>query len=127
MVVGLLTYTFDLKKRQNVEKFKKLGYVSCLPVKAQQQKWRQIQSARNLFLKLCSAAHFGSNDNSQNWSTKVCANIPTTIQALKNEIGRSIAEIQRQLCQTEIKNFVIRTQVSQQCRGGHLPDVLFHT
>ncbi|KZC11452.1 hypothetical protein WN55_02626, partial [Dufourea novaeangliae] len=58
---------------------------------------------------------------------KVYVNKPTTTQALKEEIRCCITEIQPQLCQTVIENFVKRTQMCQQNRGGHLPDVLFHT
>ena len=74
----------------------------------------------------CSATHCGRSDTSasasQHWSTKVYVNKPTTIQALKEEIRRCISEIQPQLCQTVIENFIKRTQVSQQSRGGYLPD-----
>ena len=52
----------------------------------------------------CCATHCGSSDTrasaSQNWSTKVYANKPTTIQALKEEISRCISEIQLQLRKT---------------------------
>ena len=100
--------------------------LSCLPVKAHQQKWvimfacqsttAKITKNSNFplvtcLLKLCKAAcgatHRGSSDTSasasQNWSTKVFANKPTHIQALKREMSRCVSEVQLQLCQTAIK------------------------
>ena len=79
----------------------------------------------------CCATHCGSSDTSatsasQNWSTKVYANQPTTNQALKGEIRRCISVIPPQLCQTVTENSVKITQVSQQSGGGQLPDVLCH-
>lgn len=57
----------------------------------------------------------------------VYANKPTTTQALKEEIGRCINEIPQHLCKKVIENFIKRSRVCQQSRGGHLHDILFHT
>lgn len=58
--------------------------------------------------------------------SKVYANKPTTIHALKQEIRRCIGEIQPHLCKMVIENFDKRVRMCQQSLGGHLPDVLFH-
>ena len=57
----------------------------------------------------------------QNWCTKVHANKPMTIKAMK-EIRHCISDIKPQLS----KNVSKRTQISQQSRGEYLPDVLCH-
>ena len=57
----------------------------------------------------------------------VCANKPTTTQALKEEIGRCINEIPQHSCKTVIENFIKRSRACQQSRGGHLHEILFHT
>jgi len=59
--------------------------------------------------------------------SKVYANKPTTTHALKEEIERCINEIQPHLCKTVMENFDKRVRMCQQSRGGHLPDMLFHT
>ena len=55
----------------------------------------------------CCATHCGSSDTSasasQNWSTKVYANKPTTILALKEDIWRRISKIPSRLCQIVIE------------------------
>jgi hypothetical protein len=56
----------------------------------------------------------------------VCANKPETIPELKAEIRRVIGEIEPQLCGNVIENFVERTRVYQQSRGGHMLDIVFH-
>ncbi|CAK9813815.1 hypothetical protein ANTPLA_LOCUS7992 [Anthophora plagiata] len=58
---------------------------------------------------------------------KVYANKPTTSHASKEEIERCINEIQSHLCKTLMENFDKRVRMCQQSRGGHLPDMLFHT
>ena len=52
--------------------------------------------------------------------SKISVNKPMTIQALNEEIRRCISEIQPQLRQTVIENFVESKKVSKQSRGGHL-------
>jgi hypothetical protein len=58
--------------------------------------------------------------------SRVYANKPQTIPELKAEIGRVIGEIEPQLCENIIENFVKRGKVCQQSRGGHLSDIAFH-
>lgn len=57
---------------------------------------------------------------------KVYENKPQTIERLKEEIQRVIAEITPQVCEKVIQNFMKRMTVCQRSRGGHLPDVVFH-
>ncbi|CAK9818807.1 hypothetical protein ANTQUA_LOCUS9924 [Anthophora quadrimaculata] len=59
--------------------------------------------------------------------SKVYVNKPTTIHASKEKIERCINEIQPHLCKTVMENFDKRVRMYQQNRGGHLPDMLFHT
>jgi hypothetical protein len=58
--------------------------------------------------------------------SRVYANKPQTIPELKAEIGRVIGEIEPQLWENVIENFVKRGRVCQQSRGGHLSDIVFH-
>ena len=58
---------------------------------------------------------------------KVYINKPQTIEDLKEEIRRNIAEICPQLCQHVMENFIERINMCCHGRGGHLSDVLFHT
>ncbi|KAK0166333.1 hypothetical protein PV328_004759 [Microctonus aethiopoides] len=59
--------------------------------------------------------------------SKVYANKPTTIHALKEEIKRCIKDIQPHLCRTVIEDFNKRVRMCQQSHGGHLSDiVLYH-
>ena len=77
--------------------------------------------ALNLFAKAtCGSTHCGSSDTgkhaSQNWSTKVYANKPMTIQALKEEIRYCIYKILPQLCKTVIEKFVsVKSQDKSEC------------
>lgn len=57
----------------------------------------------------------------------VYVNKPTTIEALKAEIVRCINEIQPEVLKFVIENFVQRVRACNASRGGHLPDILFHT
>jgi hypothetical protein len=57
---------------------------------------------------------------------RVYANKPQTIPQLKAEIGRVTGEIEPQLCENVVQNFVKRGRVCQQSRGGHLSDIVFH-
>jgi hypothetical protein len=56
----------------------------------------------------------------------IYAKKPQTIPELKAEIRRVIGEIDSQLCGNVIENFVKRTWVCQQSRGGRLSDIVFH-
>ena len=58
--------------------------------------------------------------------SRVYANDPRTVPQLKHEIRRVIGEIDSDLCQKVIDNFVQRVRVCQECQGGHLKDVVFH-
>ena len=56
------------------------------------------------------------------WGTAkslVYVNKPRKIRDLKEEI--------RRVCQTVIANFTDRVVACQRCRGGHMPDIIFHT
>lgn len=57
---------------------------------------------------------------------KVYVNKPQTVERLKEEIRRVIAEIEPQLCENVIQNFMKRMAVCHRFRGGHLSDVVFH-
>lgn len=57
---------------------------------------------------------------------KVYANAPPTIHALKENIRAVIREIQPQLCENVMKNFIKRMTICRQSRGGHLADIIFH-
>ena len=55
------------------------------------------------------------------------ANKPKTIDALQDNIERVIAEIQPDLCEEVIENWVQRIHAMKRSRGGHLNDIIFHT
>ena len=57
---------------------------------------------------------------------KVYINKPQTIEDLKEEIRRNIAEICPQLCQRVMENFIEKINMYCHGQGGHLSDVLFH-
>ncbi|CAI6366855.1 unnamed protein product [Macrosiphum euphorbiae] len=57
----------------------------------------------------------------------VYENKPRTIEELKEEIRRVIGELDPEMCQQVISNFVIRTKACQRSRGVHMPDMIFHT
>ena len=63
---------------------------------------------------------------SQNWSTKVHANKTTTNRALKKELNAVYQKFSDSCAKPRLKNFIKRMQVSQQRRGGHLTDALYH-
>lgn len=58
--------------------------------------------------------------------SRVYANNPRTVPQLKHEIRRVTAEINSDLCQKVIDNFLQRVRVCQESHGGHLKDVVFH-
>ena len=55
------------------------------------------------------------------------ANKPQTINGLQDNIERVIAEIQPDLCERVIGNWVQRIHTMKRSRGGHLNDFIFHT
>lgn len=55
------------------------------------------------------------------------ANKPQTIDALQENIEDVIAEIQPDLCERVIENWVQRIHAMKRSRGGHLNDIVFHT
>ncbi|CAF1040561.1 unnamed protein product [Didymodactylos carnosus] len=55
------------------------------------------------------------------------ANKPQTFNALQDNTERVIAEIQPDLCERVIENWVQRIHAMKRSRGGHLNDVIFHT
>lgn len=57
----------------------------------------------------------------------VYENKPRTIEALRDNIVRVITEIEPDICQKVITNWTSRLHAVRQSRGGHLPDVIFHT
>lgn len=59
--------------------------------------------------------------------SKVYANKPATIQALKNNIIAEINTIQAAICEKVIENFDHRIDVCKSSRGEHLGDIIFHT
>jgi hypothetical protein len=57
--------------------------------------------------------------------SRVYANKPQTVPELKAEIRRVTGETEPQLWRNVIENFVQKTRVCQQSRGGHLSDTVF--
>ncbi|KOC63762.1 hypothetical protein WH47_02788 [Habropoda laboriosa] len=58
--------------------------------------------------------------------SKVYANNPKTIDELKNNITAAINEIEFQLCENVMENWVKRIGLMEKSRGGHLNDIAFH-
>lgn len=59
--------------------------------------------------------------------SQVYANRPQSTNALKDNITKTIAEIQPDLCGRVIENWSTRINAIVRSRGGHLNDVIFHT
>lgn len=57
----------------------------------------------------------------------VYANKPATLDALENNIRVAIGAVTPQMLDHVIQNWTTRLQHCQRSRGGHLPDILFHT
>jgi hypothetical protein len=86
-----------------------------------------------------------SRNGNQNWPPRSCdltaceffhwgfvkshvyANKPQTIPEIKAEIRHVIGEIEPQLCANVMESFVKRARMCQQCLGGNLLDIVFHT
>ncbi|EZA61679.1 hypothetical protein X777_10511, partial [Ooceraea biroi] len=52
---------------------------------------------------------------------------PKTIDDLKSNITRVIADIRIHLCESVIENFAQRVVICNRSRGGHFADIIFHT
>ena len=59
-------------------------------------------------------------------SLVVYANKPRTVPQLNDNITRVIREIEPQLCERVIENWVIRIHATKRSRGDHLNDFVFH-
>ena len=59
--------------------------------------------------------------------SKVCVNRPQTILQLKEEIQRVINDINRDVCEKVITNFIDRVTACRESGGGHMPDIIFRT
>ena len=57
----------------------------------------------------------------------VYADKPRTVARFKDNTVRIIHEIEPQLCEKIIENWVTRIRAIQRNRGGHLNDIVFHT
>ena len=55
------------------------------------------------------------------------ANKAQTINGLQDNIERVIAEIQPDLCEKVIENWVQRIHAMKRSHGGHLNGIIFHT
>ncbi len=56
---------------------------------------------------------------------KVYANAPQSIQDLKDGIREVIEDIQPQMCELVMENFMKRIWCCKRSRGGHLADIVF--
>ena len=52
---------------------------------------------------------------------------PQTIQELNNNIQRVFGEIEPQICENVLENFVKSLSVCEAAQGGHLNDIIFKT
>ena len=59
-------------------------------------------------------------------SLVVYADKPRTVTHLKDNIIRVIREIDPQLCEKVIENWVTHIHVTKRNRVGHLNDIVFH-
>ena len=57
---------------------------------------------------------------------KVYADAPQSIQELKEKIRAVIDEIELQLCENVMENFIKREWSYKRSRGGHMNDIVFH-
>ena len=57
---------------------------------------------------------------------KVYADAPQSIQELTEKIRAVIGEIELQLCENVMGNFIKREWSCKRRRGGHLNDIVFH-
>lgn len=59
--------------------------------------------------------------------SKVYANKSRTLDAFKVNISNAICQIQPDLCDKVIENWISRIRATKQSRGGYLNDVIFYT
>lgn len=59
--------------------------------------------------------------------SKVYVNRPQTVLQLKEEIQRVINDIDRDVCERVITNFINRVTACRDSAGGHMPDIIFRT
>ena len=57
---------------------------------------------------------------------KVYADAPQSIQELKEKIRAAIDEIETQMCENVMENFMKRAWSCKCSRGGHINDIIFH-
>ena len=57
---------------------------------------------------------------------KVYANAPQSIQELKENIRAVIDEIEPQMCENVMENFIKRAWSCKHSRDGHMNDIVFH-
>ena len=57
---------------------------------------------------------------------KVYADAPESIQELKEKIRAVLDEIEPQMCENVIENFIKRAWPCKRSRGGHMNDIVFH-
>ena len=57
---------------------------------------------------------------------KVYADAPQSIQKLKKKIRAFIDEIEPQMCENVMENFIKRARSCKCSRGGHINDIVFH-
>ena len=57
---------------------------------------------------------------------KVYADVHQSIEELKAKIRAVIDEIEPQMCENVIENFIKKAWSSKRSRGGHMNDIVFH-
>ena len=57
---------------------------------------------------------------------KVYPNAPQSIQEFNEKIRAFIDEIEPQMCENVMENFIKREWSYKSSRGGHMNDILFH-
>lgn len=57
---------------------------------------------------------------------RVYANNPQTLEQLKANIREVMAEIEPEMCEKVIENYLKRIESCKKSRGGHLNDIVFH-
>ena len=57
---------------------------------------------------------------------KVYADVPQSIEELKEMIRAVIHEIDPQMCENVMENFMKRAWSCKRSRGGHMNDIVFH-
>ena len=57
---------------------------------------------------------------------KVYVDAPQPIQELKEKINAVINEIEPQMCENVMENFIIRAWSCKRSRGSHMNDIVFH-